>query len=41
MIRECFRMKTGIQFEADRLFDLGIDPHTLYPKVRTARPQKL
>lgn len=33
MIRECFRMKTGIQFEADRLYDLGIDPHTVYPKV--------
>ncbi|KLO10064.1 hypothetical protein SCHPADRAFT_878628 [Schizopora paradoxa] len=33
MIRECFRMKTGIQFEADRLYALGIDPHTLYPKV--------
>lgn len=34
-------MKTGIQFEADRLFDLGIDPHTLYPKVVRRGPKSL
>lgn len=39
MIRECFRMKTGIQFEADRLYDLGIDPHTVYPKVLRRSPK--
>ncbi|EJD05526.1 uncharacterized protein FOMMEDRAFT_103603 [Fomitiporia mediterranea MF3/22] len=33
MIRECFLARTGIQFEADRLRDLGLDPVTLYPRV--------
>ena len=33
MIRECFLARTGIQFEADRLRELGLDPDTLYPKV--------
>ena len=33
MIRECFRTHTGIQFEADKLYEFGIDPHSLYPKV--------
>ncbi|THH07892.1 hypothetical protein EW145_g3071 [Phellinidium pouzarii] len=33
MIRECFLARTGIQFEADRLYDFGLDPTTLYPRV--------
>lgn len=33
MIRECFRSNTGIQFEADRLRALGIEPRSLWPKV--------
>lgn len=33
MIRECFRSECGIQFEAGRLRDVGLDPRTLYPKV--------
>ncbi|KAH8118157.1 hypothetical protein DFH11DRAFT_1687160 [Phellopilus nigrolimitatus] len=38
MIRECFLARTGIQFEADKLIDLGLDPMTLYPRV-LRRPQ--
>ncbi|KAI5116598.1 hypothetical protein M0805_006776 [Coniferiporia weirii] len=38
MIRECFLARTGIQFEADRLRDIGLDPTTLYPRV-VKRPE--
>ena len=42
MIRKCFLARTGIQFEADRLRDLGLDPATLYPKVVTpTHPESL
>lgn len=33
MIRECFLARTGIQFEAESLRELGLDPATLYPRV--------
>lgn len=41
MIRECFLARTGIQFEADKLRDLGMDPHTLYPRVLDEKPDWL
>ena len=33
MIRQCFLVKTGIQFEAEKLRDIGLEPETLYPRV--------
>ena len=33
MIRQCFLAKTGIQFEAEKLRDIGLAPETLYPRV--------
>ncbi|KAK0221275.1 hypothetical protein IW262DRAFT_1296008 [Armillaria fumosa] len=33
MVRECFKAKTGIMFDADHLRLIGLDPATLYPSV--------
>lgn len=33
MIRECFRMNTGIRFHASLLRTIGLDPTAVYPKV--------
>jgi hypothetical protein len=38
MIRECFKTKTGIVFEADKLRAIGLDPDTLYPTVKPRPP---
>ncbi|PBK59689.1 hypothetical protein ARMSODRAFT_1071279 [Armillaria solidipes] len=40
MIRECFKTKTGIMFDSQRLRLLGLDPTTLHPFV-TPRPPAL
>ncbi|KAK0457570.1 uncharacterized protein EV420DRAFT_1271376 [Desarmillaria tabescens] len=40
MIRECFKVETGIMFDSDHLREIGIDPATLYPSVKP-RPQAL
>ena len=40
MIRECFKARTGIMFECERLRAIGLDPSTLYPDV-TPRPPPL
>ncbi|PIL31278.1 hypothetical protein GSI_05976 [Ganoderma sinense ZZ0214-1] len=40
MVRECFRADTGIQFRADKLRDIGLDPASLYPVVKD-RPRPL
>ncbi|KAL5498608.1 hypothetical protein ACEPAH_1962 [Sanghuangporus vaninii] len=42
MIRECFLAQTGIQFEAESLKALGLDPATLYPRViKTPHPEDM
>ena len=33
MIRQCFATHSGIQFESAKLYEIGLDPQTLYPKV--------
>ena len=33
MIRECFKLKTGILFHRDAFKVVGLDPTTLWPKV--------
>jgi len=33
MIKQCFETNTGIQFDADRLFEIGLDPGKLYSPV--------
>jgi hypothetical protein len=38
MIRECFKTKSGIMFDADKLFDIGLDPASLYPNVLPRPP---
>ncbi|KDR83173.1 hypothetical protein GALMADRAFT_221114 [Galerina marginata CBS 339.88] len=40
MIRECFKTNTGIMFNSAALFDIGLDPSTLYPYV-VPRPPPL
>jgi len=40
MIREIFKAQTGMLFISDRLFEIGMDPTTLYPFV-TPRPPAL
>ena len=40
MIRECFKTNSGIMFNSESLFDIGLDPCTLYPFV-TPRPPPL
>ena len=40
MIRECFKVKTGIMFLADGLRKIGLDPASLYPIVQQ-RPAAL
>ncbi|PBK58558.1 hypothetical protein ARMSODRAFT_1028161 [Armillaria solidipes] len=40
MVRECFKTKTGIMFDSQRLRVLGLDPTTLHPFV-TPRPPAL
>ncbi|KAK0243595.1 hypothetical protein EDD85DRAFT_804498 [Armillaria nabsnona] len=40
MVRECFKTKTGIMFDSQRLRLLGLDPTTLHPFV-TPRPPAL
>ncbi|KAJ7206376.1 hypothetical protein GGX14DRAFT_568347 [Mycena pura] len=38
MVRECFKAKTGIMFDAARLLELGLEPATLHPDVRDRPP---
>jgi hypothetical protein len=38
MIRECFKMKTGIMFESDKLRKFGLNPDHLYPIVLQRPP---
>lgn len=38
MIRQCFLTRTGIQFEAEKLREVGLDPMELYPVVRPRGP---
>lgn len=38
MIRECFASGSGIQFEADNLRKIGLDPTTLYDTVKPRPP---
>ncbi|KAG7441014.1 uncharacterized protein BT62DRAFT_956306 [Guyanagaster necrorhizus] len=38
MIRECFKVKTGIMFDSERLRQIGLDPTTLYPFVMPRPP---
>lgn len=40
MIRQCFKVETGIQFHRDSFEGVGLNPDTLYPFVRD-RPQPL
>lgn len=40
MIRECFETNSGVQFEAECLHRIGMDPRTLYPRV-LRRPDAL
>ncbi|KAI1791607.1 hypothetical protein LXA43DRAFT_1094487 [Ganoderma leucocontextum] len=40
MVRECFRANTGIQFHAEELRNIGLDPASLYPIVED-RPRSL
>ena len=37
MIRECFKLETGILFQSNAFKAVGLDPSTLWPKVK-ARP---
>jgi hypothetical protein len=41
MIRECFKVGTGITFYTERLRKTGLDPDTLYPNVVTRPPALL
>ena len=38
MIRQIFLTQSGIQFEADKLHSIGLDPKTLYPTVLPRPP---
>ena len=38
MVRECFRANTGIQFKAEELRKIGLDPTSLYPVVKERPP---
>jgi hypothetical protein len=38
MVRECFKTRTGIMFDSERLRDIGIDPASLYPIIRPRPP---
>ncbi|PBK90899.1 hypothetical protein ARMGADRAFT_994888 [Armillaria gallica] len=38
MIRECFKVETGIMFDSQRLRQIGIDPATLYPSLMPRPP---
>ena len=40
MIRQIFLSGCGIQFQANRLSEIGMDPNSLYPEVKT-RPSAL
>jgi hypothetical protein len=40
MIRECFKTKSGIMFDAAKLREVGLDPDRLYPEV-SKRPERL
>jgi hypothetical protein len=40
MVREIFQAKAGILFLTDRLYEIGLDPSTVYPVVHT-RPSPL
>ncbi|KAJ7260426.1 hypothetical protein B0H12DRAFT_1013969, partial [Mycena haematopus] len=40
MIRECFKQKSGIMFDAEGLRGIGLDPESLYPNVKP-RPAAL
>ncbi|KAF5390603.1 hypothetical protein D9757_002578 [Collybiopsis confluens] len=39
MIRECFKVETGIMFDSQRLQSIGLDPSTLYPYVAKRPPR--
>ena len=38
MIRECFKTNTGIMFDTDSLFKVGLDPSSLYQSVAPRPP---
>ncbi|PCH34305.1 hypothetical protein WOLCODRAFT_61605 [Wolfiporia cocos MD-104 SS10] len=38
MIRECFKMNTGIRFHAEGLRSIGLDPASLWPHVQPRPP---
>ncbi|KAF9565097.1 hypothetical protein CPC08DRAFT_759803 [Agrocybe pediades] len=38
MVRECFKANTGIMFNSSALYDIGLDPTTLYPFVAPRPP---
>jgi hypothetical protein len=38
MIRECFKTKSGIMFDANRLHEVGLNPDTLWPVVLPRPP---
>ena len=38
MIRECFKTDTGIMFNSEALFKIGLDPSTLHPSVSPRPP---
>ena len=38
MIRQCFLAKTGIQFHRDSFKEVGLDPSTLFPIVKSRPP---
>uniref|UniRef100_A0A8H7XSL4 T6SS Phospholipase effector Tle1-like catalytic domain-containing protein n=1 Tax=Psilocybe cubensis TaxID=181762 RepID=A0A8H7XSL4_PSICU len=40
MVRECFKANTGIMFNSAALYDIGLDPSTLYPYI-VPRPPPL
>ena len=38
MLRQCFEVRTGILFYKHMFKDIGMDPHSVYPHVRTRPP---
>ncbi|KAK7020349.1 DUF2235 domain-containing protein [Favolaschia claudopus] len=38
MVRECFKMKSGIMFDCEGLRSIGLDPACLYPEVKPRPP---
>lgn len=38
MIRQCFATDSGIQFQAEKLHEIGLDPDSLYPYCKERPP---